>query len=126
MKVDTLREKLKVHWKDLGRWGVTSLGNGLYELSFSTLEDAQKLISIGPWSWKPCMMKLFALLRHLAMYNPSLQHNTSAQVWVKIYGGQKYRLPLQFGWEHRFALIMRKINICLDVYLATFLRFQWI
>ncbi|AES97260.1 hypothetical protein MTR_5g047910 [Medicago truncatula] len=36
--VESLRFKLSVLWKALGRWGVTLIGKGFYELSFSSIE----------------------------------------------------------------------------------------
>jgi hypothetical protein len=42
-----LREKLKPLWKTLDRWGVTSIGKGYYEFSFSSLEDARSVRTIG-------------------------------------------------------------------------------
>ncbi|CAK8563353.1 unnamed protein product [Lathyrus sativus] len=40
LRVSVLRNKLSPQWKDLGKWGITSLGKGFYEFSFSTIEDS--------------------------------------------------------------------------------------
>jgi len=45
--VVALRDKLKPLWKTLGRWGVISIGKGYYEFSFSSLEDARSVRTIG-------------------------------------------------------------------------------
>jgi hypothetical protein len=91
LKVDALRNKLLTAWKDLGRWGITSLGKGFYEFVFSSLEDVQKVRSAGSWNLNPGLLKLFAWSRD---FNPNLQHQTSAQVWVRIHGlSQEYWRP---------------------------------
>jgi hypothetical protein len=70
LSVVALKAKLALIWKDLSRWGVISLGKGF----FSNLN--------------PGLLKLFAWTRD---FNPKLQHNTSVQVWVKIFGlSQEY------------------------------------
>jgi hypothetical protein len=83
LKVDALRTKLLTAWKDLGRWGITSLGKGFYEFVFSSLEDVQKVRSAGSWNLNPGLLKLFAWSRD---FNPNIQYQTSAQVWVRIHG----------------------------------------
>ncbi|GAU46447.1 hypothetical protein TSUD_402140 [Trifolium subterraneum] len=86
--VVALREKLMPIWKSLGRWGVTSLGKGFYEFSFSSLEDVRTVRSVGSWNLQPGLLKLFAWTTD---FNPSIQQNTSAQVWVRFYGlSQEY------------------------------------
>jgi len=35
--IDNLRSKLVVLWKSIGRWGVTSIGKGFYDFTFSSL-----------------------------------------------------------------------------------------
>jgi len=91
LKVSALKAKLLPHWKTLGQWGVTSLGKGYYEFSFSSLEDAQSVRSIGSWNLNPGILKLFAWSNDLC---PSSQQNFSAQVWLRIYGlSQEYWRP---------------------------------
>jgi hypothetical protein len=58
-----LRTKLLTVWKHLGRWGITSLGKGFYELSFSSVEDANSVRSVGSWNLNPRLLKLFAWTR---------------------------------------------------------------
>jgi hypothetical protein len=83
-----LKEKLAQIWKDLSRWGVISLGMGFFEFTFSTLEDVKRVRSSPSSNLNPGLLKLFAWTRD---FNPKLQHNTSVQVWVKIFGlSQEY------------------------------------
>jgi hypothetical protein len=70
-------------WKDLSKWGVSSLGRGFYQFVFSTLEDLRRVRSIASWNLNPSMLKLFAWSKD---FNPRLQKNVSAQVWVRFYG----------------------------------------
>jgi len=87
LKVSALKAKLSQFWKTLG-WGVTSIGRGYYEFSFSTLEDLQSVRSIGSWNLNPGFMKLFTWTKE---FNPRLQQQSSAQVWLRIYGlSQEY------------------------------------
>jgi hypothetical protein len=91
LTVVDLKKKLSVIWKDLSRWGITSLGKGYYEFCFSSLEDVRRVRSVVSWNINPSFLKLFAWSGD---FNPSLQRNTSAQVWVRIYGlSQEYWRP---------------------------------
>ncbi|MCI05168.1 pectin acetylesterase, partial [Trifolium medium] len=53
LKVAALKAKLSPFWKTLGRWGITSLGKGFYEFTFSSLEDVQSVRSVGSWNLNP-------------------------------------------------------------------------
>ncbi|KAK2427610.1 hypothetical protein QL285_026178 [Trifolium repens] len=89
--VMSLRDKLKTLWKGLGRWGVMSLGKGFYEFAFSSLEDVRRVRSVASWNLNPGLLKLFAWSND---FIPSVQQNTSAQIWVRLYGlAQEYWRP---------------------------------
>jgi hypothetical protein len=86
--VESLRTKLTALWKAIGKWGVISLGKGFYEFVFTSLEDMRRVRSIGTWNLSPGILKLFAWTSD---FNPNLQQQTSAQVWIRIYGlSQEY------------------------------------
>lgn len=59
LTVVALREKLKPVWKELGPWGVTSIGKGFYEFVFSSIEDARRVRSVSSWLLNPGFLKLF-------------------------------------------------------------------
>jgi hypothetical protein len=83
-----LKEKLKPIWKDLAPWGVTSIGKGFYEFVFSSIEDARRVRSVSSWLLNPGYLKLFPWTKD---FSPTLQTNTSAQVWMRIHGlAQEY------------------------------------
>jgi hypothetical protein len=69
-------------WKDFSKWGVISLGKGFFEFTFSTLEDVRRVRSIPLWNLNPGVLKLFAWSKD---FNPRMQNNNSAQVWVRFY-----------------------------------------
>jgi hypothetical protein len=103
-----LREKLKAIWKSFGRWGISFIGKGYYELCFSSIEDARRARSLGSLNLNPGLMKFFAWTRD---FNPSTQVNSSAQVWLRIYG-----LPQEY-WRPKilFAIASSAGNpICTD------------
>jgi hypothetical protein len=78
-------------WKAIGKWGIISLGKGYYEFSFSSLEDMRSVRSVSSWNLAPGMLKLFAWNPD---FNPSLQQQSSAQVWIRIHGlSQEYWRP---------------------------------
>ncbi|MCI68001.1 pectin acetylesterase, partial [Trifolium medium] len=60
LSVVAVKNKLTPVWKDLARWGITSLGKGFYEFSFSSLEDVRRVRSIASWNLNPGTLKLFA------------------------------------------------------------------
>ncbi|WJX72821.1 hypothetical protein P8452_56661 [Trifolium repens] len=91
LTVSDLKSKLSVLWKDLSKRGVSSLGRGYYEFVFTTLEDFRRVRSIASWNLNPGFFKLFAWSRD---FNPRVQQNSSAQVWVRFYGlSQEYWRP---------------------------------
>lgn len=91
LTVVAVKNKLTPIWKDLSRWGITSLGKGFYEFSFSSLEDVRRVRSVASWNLNPGFLKLFSWTGD---FNPNLQNNTTAQVWVRIYGlSQEYWRP---------------------------------
>ncbi|MCI06020.1 pectin acetylesterase, partial [Trifolium medium] len=89
--VEGLRAKLASLWKSIGRWGIMSLGKGFFEFTFSSLEDLRRIRSAGSWSLAPGLLKLFAWAPD---FNPIFQQQTTAQVWIRIYGlSQEYWRP---------------------------------
>jgi hypothetical protein len=91
LTVVALKNKLTPIWKDLAPWGITSLGKGFYEISFSSLEDVRRVRSVASWNLEPGFLKLFPWTSD---FNPNLQKNTTAQVWVRLYGlAQEYWRP---------------------------------
>jgi len=62
---------------------VISLGKGFYEFSFLCLEDMRYVRSISSWNLNPGNLKLFAWTMN---FNPSMQLQSSAKVWLGIYG----------------------------------------
>jgi len=83
LTVVSLREKLKPLWNDLSPWGVTSIGRGVYEFVFSSIEDARRVRSITSWFLNPGYLKLFPWTKD---FSPSLQSNSYVQVWERIHG----------------------------------------
>jgi hypothetical protein len=88
VSVESVRSKLAVLWRTLGRWGVTSIGKGFYEFFFSSIEDMHRVRSVGSWSLNPGILKLFTWSKD---FSPSLQQQATMQVWIRIYGlAQEY------------------------------------
>lgn len=90
-KISSLKAKLSPLWKSIGKWGVTSIGKGYYEFSFSSLEDVQRVRYVGSWNFNPGLLKLFTWTKE---FNPNTQQQSSAQVWLRMYGlSQEYWFP---------------------------------
>jgi hypothetical protein len=78
-------------WKAIGRWGITSLGKGFYEFTFSSVEDVRSVRAVSSWNLNPGFLKLFPWSKD---FNPSMQKQSSIQVWVRIHGlSQEYWRP---------------------------------
>jgi hypothetical protein len=91
VSVVALRTVLASLWKSIGRWGITSLGKGYFEFSFSSVEDVRRVRAVNSWNLNPGFLKLFPWTKD---FNPSVQKQTYAQVWVRIYGlSQEYWRP---------------------------------
>jgi hypothetical protein len=88
LSIDGLKSKLSALWKSIGKWGLTSLGKCFYEFSFSSIEDMRSVRTVGAWNLSPGLLKLFAWTTD---FNPGVQQQTSAQVWIRIFGlSQEY------------------------------------
>lgn len=88
LTVVALKAKLETMWKSLGRFGITSIGKGYFEFTFSSLEDLRRVRSVNSWDLNPGFLKLFTWTND---FSPSLQKQTSAQVWLRIHGlSQEY------------------------------------
>lgn len=92
LAVFDLHNKLSSLWKDLGKWGVSSLGKGYYEFCFSSLEDLKRVRFIASWNLNPGILKFFAWSKD---FNPNLQTSSSVQVWLRI-----YNLPQEY-WQSK-------------------------
>lgn len=91
LTVYALREKLKGVWQSFGHWGVSSIGRGYYEFCFSSIEDARRARSVGSLNLNPGFLKLFTWTKE---FSPNTQKNSTAQVWLRIYGlAQEYWRP---------------------------------
>ncbi|XP_058752917.1 uncharacterized protein LOC131626115 [Vicia villosa] len=91
LTVVNLRNKLLELWPAIGKWGVTSLGKGFFEFSFSSLEDVQRVRSVSAWSLPQGILKLFPWTKDFV---PSTLKQTSAKVWIRIHGlSQEYWRP---------------------------------
>ena len=91
LTVTSLRSKLYVLRKNLGKWGISSLGKSFYELSFTSLEDVKRVRSIASWNLNPGILKRFSWIKD---FSPNVQNNSSAEVWVRLYGlAQEYWRP---------------------------------
>ncbi|XP_058783904.1 uncharacterized protein LOC131658651 [Vicia villosa] len=91
LTVAALKEKLSKSWSEVKNWGMLSLGKGYYEFTFANTEDMQKVRACGSISLNPGSLKLFAWTKD---FNPALQCNTSAQVWIRLFGlSQEYWRP---------------------------------
>jgi len=108
LAVDSLRTKLQILWKSIGKWGITSIGKGFYEFTFSSIEDQRRVRSVGSWTLNTGFLKLFVWSHD---FSPSMQQQTTAQVWIRIYGlAQEY-------WRKRILFaIARGVGspICTD------------
>jgi len=60
-----------VLWKSLGKLGITSIGKGFYEFTFSSFEDLRRVRPIGSWYLNSGILKLFAWSKE---FNPSMQN----------------------------------------------------
>lgn len=86
-----------------------SLGKGYYEFTFSNVEDMRRVRGKGSINLSPSLLKLFSWSKD---FNPSSQHHTSAQVWVRFFG-----LSHEYWRPRIFFTIASCVGtpICIDV-----------
>jgi hypothetical protein len=109
LAIFSLCNKLSILWKNLSRWGVSSLWKGYYEFTFSCLEDVKRVRSVPSWNLNPGVIKLFAWSKDFV---PSAQNSTSSHVWLRIHG-----LPQEYWHSRIFFAIANSVGtpICTDV-----------
>ncbi|XP_058765590.1 uncharacterized protein LOC131639102 [Vicia villosa] len=91
LTVAALKEKLAISWSEVRNWGMLSLGKGYYEFNFASPDDMRRVRAFGTINLNPGSLKLFAWTKD---FNPALQSNTSAQVWIRLFGlSQEYWRP---------------------------------
>lgn len=81
---------------------------GFYEFSFTSLEDLRSVQAVGLWNFSPGTLRLFSWTKD---FNPHLQKQSNAQVWVRIYG-----LPQEY-WRPKIIFAIAGslgVPICLD------------
>lgn len=103
-----LKNKPTPLWKNLIRLGITSLGKGFYEISFSSLDDVKRVRASPFWNLDPGTLKLFPWTKD---FNSNLQKVSTSQVWIQIFGlAQEYcRLNVLFT-----ILSSVGMQICID------------
>lgn len=108
LTLSNLRSKLMEHWASIGKWGVTSLGKGVYKFAFSSLEDVQRARSVNTWSLPNSVLKLFLWTKY---FLPSTLRQTLAQVWIRI-----HRLSQEYWRPKILFAIASSIDtpICID------------
>ncbi|KAI5411899.1 hypothetical protein KIW84_056822 [Lathyrus oleraceus] len=70
LTVIALKNKLAPLWKNLDKWGITSLGKGFYEFSFSSIDDVIRVRASASWNLASGTLKLFPWTKD---FNPNLQ-----------------------------------------------------
>jgi hypothetical protein len=76
----------------LSPWSIELLGKGFFMLQFQTLEDMQRVWSMGTVNLKPGLLRL---IQWTSSFSPSTYKNTFAHVWVRFWD-----LGYAF-WEHQ-------------------------
>ncbi|KAI5411898.1 hypothetical protein KIW84_056822 [Lathyrus oleraceus] len=77
LTVIALKNKLAPLWKNLDKWGITSLGKGFYEFSFSSIDDVIRVRASASWNLASGTLKLFPWTKD---FNPNLQMVSTDQV----------------------------------------------
>ncbi|XP_026397033.1 uncharacterized protein LOC113291752 [Papaver somniferum] len=81
MKIPEIHDKLKQLW-NIKPWFISPLGKGFFCFKFSCEEDVSYVRSAGACNIKP---GIFHFRKWIPDFNPYKQHQTLAQVWVRIY-----------------------------------------
>jgi hypothetical protein len=82
LTVVALRTKLDLMWKSIGRRGITSLGKGFFFNSFFPLLRMLSVRAVNSWKLNHGFLKLFPWTKD---FNPSLQKQSFAQVWMRVF-----------------------------------------
>lgn len=91
-KAHELAHRLRSLWPSLSHWSIAPLGKGFFMFQFQTLEDMQRVWSLGSVNLNPGVLRL---IHWSPTFSPKTYKNTFAHVWVRFWDlGYAY-------WEHQ-------------------------
>jgi hypothetical protein len=76
----TLKTQFTKLWPNLQNWSLTPLGKGFFEFNFNSIEDMQRVWTLGSVNLKPGFMRFFCWTKD---FNPHSQNQTHAHIWVR-------------------------------------------
>ena len=106
-----IESKLQKLWKIRGAWRMLSLGRGFYEFFFSNETDMRTVWAAGTMNLKPGLLRLFEWSKDFNMHT---QHNTHAQVWIRL-----LELPREYWMEWTLREIASAVGTPLLIENAT-------
>lgn len=82
IKTQDLLQQLRSCWPSLENWTAAPLGKGFFMLQFQSLNDMQRVWSMGSIKLHNSMMRL---IKWTPSFSPLAYKNTFAQVWVRFW-----------------------------------------
>lgn len=107
LKSHELMQQLWALWPSLSNWSVSPLGRGFFMLQFQSMEDMQKIWSLGSISLQWGVLRL---IKWSPNFSPSTYKNTFAQVWVRLWD-----LGFDFWEQQTLFEIARGIGVPLKL-----------
>ncbi|XP_062020937.1 uncharacterized protein LOC133737388 [Rosa rugosa] len=77
-----LAQRLKLFWNSVSNWSVAPMGKGFFMLQFQSIDDMQRICSLGSISLNPGIMRL---IKWTPDFSPSSYKNTFVQIWVRFW-----------------------------------------
>lgn len=91
-KAHELASQLRSYWPQVTNWTVAPLGKGFFMLRFQSVEDMQRIWSLGSVNLRHGVIRF---IKWTPSFSPSTYRNTFAQVWVRFW-------DLGFAyWDHQ-------------------------
>jgi len=106
-----VQTKLQQLWTNVGPWKMTPLGKGYFEFYFSSYEDMRSVWSKGTLNLKPGLLRLFEWSKD---FSARTQHQTHAQVWIRL-----LELPQEYWMDRTLKEIASAIGTPLLIDAAT-------
>lgn len=125
LSADCLRNKQQILWKSLGKWGITLIGKGFYEFTFSSNEDQRRVRYVGSWALNTGLLHSLKISVLPCNIKQPLMYGFEFMVWHRNIGENVFSLPSLVELVPPYVLTLSPENLEWREHLVT-TRVYWL